>query len=161
MVGHATRLDASFKRRLKDIAAAHPGVLVEDKGYSLALHYRQVPKQGLALIHDVKHAYEAWGDKSIQLLTGKAVLELKFAGFNKGTAVRELMTYRPFAGRTPVFVGDDHTDEDAFKAMPEFDGHSISVGRKLPNVDRCFENPAEVRRWLGLLSMAEAEAVTP
>jgi trehalose 6-phosphate phosphatase len=136
---------------------------VEDKGYSLALHYRQVPKQGVALIHDVKHAYEAWGDNSIQLLSGKAVLELKFAGFNKGTAVRELMTYRPFAGRLPVFVGDDHTDEDVFKTMPEFHGRSISVGRKLPNVDWCFDCPADVRHWLGLLSAAEAaaEAVTP
>jgi trehalose 6-phosphate phosphatase len=159
IAGHANRLDANFKLRLKDIAARHPGVLVEDKGYSLALHYRQVPKQGVALIHDVKHAYEAWGDNSIQLLTGKAVLELKFAGFNKGTAVRELMSHRPFAGRLPVFVGDDHTDEDGFKAMPEFYGHSISVGRKLPNVDWCFDSPAEVRRWLGLLS--EAEAVLP
>ncbi len=158
ITGRATPLDAEFKQRLKDIAACHPGVLVEDKGYSLALHYRQVPKQGVALIHDVKHAHEAWGDQSIELLTGKAVLELKFAGFNKGTAVRQLMTYPPFAGRAPIFVGDDHTDEDAFKVMPEFNGQSMSVGRKLPGIDKYFACPADVRHWLGLLSGAEAVA---
>src|SRR4051812_16658412 len=77
--------DLVFKQRLKDIAAQHPGVLVEDKGYSIALHYRQVPKQGIGLIHDVKHAYEAWADKSFEMLAGKAVLEIKYAAFNKGT----------------------------------------------------------------------------
>jgi trehalose 6-phosphate phosphatase len=155
IAGRAGPIDAEFKERLNEIAERHPGVLVEDKGYSLALHYRKAPRQGVGLIHDVKHAHEAWGDQSIELLTGKAVLELKFAGFNKGTAVRQLMTYPPFAGRRPVFVGDDHTDEDAFKAMPEFDGLSMSVGRKLPGIDRVFAGPADVRNWLGLLAAAE------
>ena len=82
--------------------------------------------------------------------------ELKFAGFNKGTAVRQLMTYPPFAGRRPIFIGDDHTDEDAFKAMPEFNGLSMSVGRKLPGIDKLFGSPADVRNWLELLSAAEA-----
>jgi trehalose 6-phosphate phosphatase len=152
IAGRATSLDAEFKEILKDIAACHPGVLVEDKGYSLALHYRQVAKQGVSLIHDVKHAREAWGDQSIELLLGKAVLELKFAGFNKGTAVRQLMTYPPFAGRAPIFVGDDHTDEDAFNVVPEYKGQAFSVGRKLPGIDKYFECPADVRRWLQRLS---------
>jgi trehalose 6-phosphate phosphatase len=150
--GHGTVLDAEFKDRLKKIAAAHPGVLVEDKGYSLALHYRLAPKQGLGLIHDVKHAYEAWDDRSIEMLNGKAVIELKFAGFNKGSAVRQLMTYPPFAQRAPIFVGDDRTDEDAFKVVPEFNGHAMSVGRKLPGVDEHFKSPAEVRHWLERLA---------
>jgi trehalose 6-phosphate phosphatase len=156
IAGRAGPIDAEFKQRLKAIADKHPGVLVEDKGYSLALHYRKVPRQGVGLIHDVKHAHEAWGDDSIELLTGKAVLELKFAGFNKGSAVRQLMTYPPFAGRRPVFIGDDHTDEDAFKAMPEFNGLSMSVGRKLPGINKFFDRPVDVRNWLGLLSGAEA-----
>jgi trehalose 6-phosphate phosphatase len=158
MAGRATPLDAEFKQRLIEIASKHPGVLLEDKGYSLALHYRRVPKEGVALIHDVKHAHQAWGDQSIELLFGKAVMELKFAGFNKGSAVRQLMTYPPFAHRAPIFVGDDRTDEDAFKVMPEFNGQSMSVGRKLPGIDKHFETPADVRRWLGLLSGAVAVA---
>jgi len=158
IAGRATPLDAEFKQRLVGIAAKHPGVLLEDKGYSLALHYRQVPKQGVALIHDVKHAHTAWGDQSIELLFGKAVLELKFAGFNKGSAVRQLMTYPPFAHRVPIFVGDDHTDEDAFKVMPEFNGQSMSVGRKLSGIDKYFECPADVRHWLGVMAGAMAVA---
>lgn len=156
MSGHSAPLDPVFRQRLKDIAAGHPGVLVEDKGYSIALHYRQVPKQGIALIHDVKHAYERWADQSFELLAGKAVLEIKHAAFNKGSAVRDLMTYPPFRGRAPIFVGDDRTDEDAFKVVPEFNGQAMSVGRKLPGIDKYFEAPADVRRWLGLLSGAAA-----
>ena len=76
-------LDPIFRQRLKDVAANHPGVLIEDKSYSIALHYRLVPKQGVALIHDVKHAYAAWADQSYELLAGKAVLEIKCAAFNK------------------------------------------------------------------------------
>jgi trehalose 6-phosphate phosphatase len=159
MSGRAAPLDPQFRERLKEIAAFHPGVLVEDKGYSIALHYRQVPKQGLALVHDVKHAYEAWADQSFELLAGKAVLEIKNAAFNKGSAVRDLMTYPPFKGRAPIFVGDDRTDEDAFKVVPDFNGQAMSVGRKLPGIDKYFDCPADVRRWLGL--MAEVETVSP
>ena len=150
--GRSTPLDPVFRQRLKDIAAEHPGVLVEDKGYSIALHYRLVPKQGVALIHDVKHAYERWADQSVELLSGKAVLEVKYAAFNKGSAVRDLMSYPPFKGRAPIFVGDDRTDEDAFKVVPEFNGQAMSVGRKLPGIDKYFEAPADVRRWLERLS---------
>src|SRR3569833_1899259 len=58
LAGRAAPIDAEFMERLKAIAQRHPGVLVEDKGYSLALHYRKAPRQGVGLIHDVKHAHE-------------------------------------------------------------------------------------------------------
>ena len=60
------------------------------------------------------------------------------------------MTYPPFKGRAPIFVGDDRTDEDAFKVVPEFNGQAMSVGRKLPGIDKYFDCPADVRRWLGV-----------
>lgn len=152
MAGRAAPLDPQFRERLKQIAAFYPGVIVEDKGYSIALHYRQVPKDGVRLIHDVKHAHESWADHSYELLFGKAVLEIKHAHFNKGSGVRDLMTYSPFRGRAPIFIGDDLTDEDAFDVMPEFKGDAISVSRKLPRIEKHFDSPAEVRHWLGLLS---------
>jgi trehalose 6-phosphate phosphatase len=154
----ARMLDPVFKQRLKDIAARHPGVLVEDKGYSIALHYRQVPKQGLALVHDVKHAYDAWADPSVELLAGKAVLEVKFADFNKGTAVRELMASPPFAGRVPIFIGDDRTDEDAFAMVMELKGYAMTVGKRLPGIQDHFQSPADVRQWLAMLSGGMAVA---
>jgi trehalose 6-phosphate phosphatase len=125
---------------------------VEDKDYSVALHYRLSPKEGLALVHDVRRACQEWGDPSIKLLSGKAVIEVKGRGFDKGTGVRELMTHAPFAGRIPIFVGDDITDEDAFRVVPEFKGLAMSVGRKFPGVNGIFQSAAEVRQWLAWLS---------
>jgi len=92
------------------------------------------------------------------LLTGKAVIEVKSVGFNKGSAVRELMSYPPFAGRAPIFNGDDVTDEAAFEVVPEFNGFAISVGRKVPGVNAVFHAPEDVRRWLDKISQPVAVA---
>jgi trehalose 6-phosphate phosphatase len=156
---HTPPLDPLFKQQLKEIAARHPGVLVEDKGFSVAMHYRLAPKQGVAVAHEIRHAFEAWANPSFELLTGKAVLEIKCAAFDKGSAVRELMAHPPFAGRVPVFIGDDRTDEDAFKVLPEFHGHGVSVGRQLPWVEGHFKSPAEVRQWLAYLSEGVAAEI--
>jgi trehalose 6-phosphate phosphatase len=150
--GRVAQLDPVFKQRLMEIAAAYADVLIEDKGYSLALHFRKTPEQGAGLMHDVTRAVDASADASLEILAGKSVIEIKPAGFNKGTAVRDLMTYPPFAGRVPVFVGDDKTDEDAFAVLPEFNGYAMSVGRKILGVDDRFQSPADVRRWLEHLS---------
>jgi trehalose 6-phosphate phosphatase len=149
---HAPPLDAQLKQTLRDIAARYPGVMVEDKGYSVALHYRSAPESRQALAREVERACGDRLGRSIELLAGKAVIEVKAAGFNKGTAVRELMTHPPFAGRTPIFIGDDKTDEHAFAVMPEFNGIAMSVGRRLSGIDDHFESPAEVRLWLERLA---------
>ena len=83
------------------------------------------------------------------------MIEIKAAGFDKGTAVRQLMKAHPFAGRRPVFVGDDTTDEAAFAVLPEFNGVGISVGRRVPGVATCFDAPADVRMWLEQISQVE------
>jgi trehalose 6-phosphate phosphatase len=87
----------------------------------------------------------------VELLPGKLMVEIKPVGFNKATAVRELMTHRPFAGRRPVFIGDDVTDEAVFAVMPDFDGVAISVG-EMPGVEYHFDRPQSVRDWLEELS---------
>ena len=148
----AMTLDRSLKQKLRDIAARYPGVATEDKGYSLALHYRLALDQGLNVVDDVFRLCKSYPPDSYELLTGKAVIEVKSIGFNKGTAVRELMTYPPFAGRAPIFVGDDTTDEAAFEVLPEFNGFAISVGRKVPGVNAVFQSPADVRKWLDQIS---------
>jgi trehalose 6-phosphate phosphatase len=151
----AYSLEPHLRAELATIAKRHEGVLFEDKGSSIALHYRTVPKQGLSLNHDVKHAFAAWNDPLIELLAGKAVLEIKHRGYNKGTGVRELMSFAPFNGRRPIYVCDDKTDEFAFAVMPEFDGIAVSVGRRISWVEHCIDSPATVRAWLEHLS-AEA-----
>ena len=148
----AVSLDRELKQRLKDLAARYAGVGVEDKGYSLALHYRLALEQGLDVVDGAFRICKQFPPESFELLTGKAVIEVKSPGFSKGTAVRELMTHPPFAGRTPIFIGDDTTDEAAFAVMPEFDGLAISVGRKVPGVDGRFQSPGDVRQWLARIS---------
>ncbi len=108
-------------------AAAHAGVLVEDKGRTLALHTRGASHHGAAtaqfahaLVNDLGPAYT--------VLSGKAVVEIKPAAVNKGDAIAGLMAAPPFAGRRPVFAGDDTTDEAGFAVVNAAGGISIRVG---------------------------------
>lgn len=151
--GHAktegtSPLDEELRRRLGAIAKMGDGIILEDKGYSLALHYRLAPDRKRAIEDAVNAICKDLPPATVEVLPGKAVIEIKKVGFNKGTALRALMAQKPFAGRRPVFVGDDTTDDAAFAAVPEFDGVAISVGRMVPGVTQRFETPTDVRRWL-------------
>src|SRR5262249_52965270 len=128
----------------------------EDKGYSVALHYRSALEHELEVVNEVFRLCKNYQPASFELLTGKAVVEIKAAGYSKGTAVRELMSHKPFVGRFPVFIGDDITDESAFAVMPEFHGVAISVGRRIPGIMSAFRSPNEVRQWLENLSQRVA-----
>jgi trehalose 6-phosphate phosphatase len=145
-------LDSSVKRKFAAIAEADPGIIVEDKGYSLALHYRLAPDQEDFVRDAAAAIFASLPTAPIELLHGKSMVEIKQVGFNKASAVRELMMHFPFAGRQPLFIGDDVTDQDVFAIMQEFDGIAISVGEKLPGVEHYFERPADVRRWLEQIS---------
>ena len=146
-------LSPILRRRLCEVAGG--GVVAEDKGYSVALHYRLAPERA-ALIYEAvnKICAESW-DSPIEVLPGKAVIEVKHAGFSKATGVRELMTHAPFVGRRPIFIGDDSTDETVFAILPELDGIGFSVGRQVTGTAGCFETPAAVRAWLEQLAPAD------
>jgi trehalose 6-phosphate phosphatase len=152
-------LDAALKREFAAIAELGPGIILEDKGYSLALHYRLAPDKERVVRQAAARICAEHGGGSIELLPGKLVVEIKQTGVTKAKAVRELMRQPPFAGRRPIFLGDDVTDMSVFAIIPEFDGMSIFVGPHRPGVDFCFERPAEVRRWLAQLT--EHGAVAP
>jgi trehalose 6-phosphate phosphatase len=154
------QLDPGVKRRFAAIAETGPGIVLEDKGYSLALHYRLAPEKERAVTQAATAICAGLDAASIELLPGKLVVEIKQRGFTKATAVRELMTYSPFAGRRPIFIGDDVTDLGVFDVLPEFNGMAISVGRRVAGVDYRFERPADVRRWLDALSQADALAAS-
>jgi trehalose 6-phosphate phosphatase len=145
-------LDSALRERLAELAVDAPGVLVEDKGYSMAVHYRLAPEQEGRVKEAVAAIKADWPKEPIEVLPGKSVVEIKPASFHKGAAIRELMQHKPFAGRRPIFVGDDITDESAFAVMPEFDGMGFSVGRRAPGTAYCFAAPSDVRRWLERLS---------
>src|SRR5213079_3012542 len=96
-------LDPALKRRFAAIAEAGPGIILEDKGYSLALHYRLAPDKERLVRARAAAILATLPDQPIELLPGKLVLEIKQTGVTKATAVRDLMTYPPFAGRRPLF----------------------------------------------------------
>src|ERR1700737_3410144 len=155
---HAPPMDKELKRRLAAIAKLSPGILLEDKGYSLALHYRLAPHAEKAIYEAVALIRADLPNAPIEVLPGKCVCEIKHSGFNKATGVRELMTHEPFKGRRPIFIGDDVTDEAVFGIMPDLGGLALSVGRRAPGVADHFDEPRDVREWLAHLLNDEATA---
>jgi len=154
--GRATRHEPTqdltpVRRRLAQAIFDKPGLLLEDKGLSLALHYRRIP--GLAgFVHQTMEALlpDLHGDYCLQ--QGKSVVELKPAGRDKGRSLLEFMAEPPFAGRTPVFVGDDATDEFGFATVNELGGHSIKVGAGETVARWRLENVKAVQQWLRSIS---------
>ena len=113
---------------LEAFAAARPGVLVEDKKHAVALHYRLAPSSKDACREALDAALEG-GRERWRVVEGKCVFEIGPPGPDKGTAVEAFLREAPFRGRTPVFCGDDATDEDGFAAVGARGGVGIRVGR--------------------------------
>src|ERR1700676_5541468 len=153
---HAPPMDKELKRRLAAIGKRSPGILLEDKGDSLALHYRLAPHAEKAIYEAVSLIRADLPNAPIEVLPGKCVCEIKHSGFNKASGVIELMNHAPFKGRRPIFIGDDVTDESVFAIMPDFGGLAFSVGRRAQGVADCFDDPAQVRDWLARLVGDEA-----
>jgi trehalose 6-phosphate phosphatase len=148
---HAPPMEEELKRRLAAVADIDPQILVEDKGYSLALHYRLAQHAEKIIYAEVARIRAELSSAPLQLLPGKSVLEIKHAGFTKASGVRELMSRAPFKGRRPLFIGDDVTDESVFDIMPDFNGFAFSVGRQVRGVSGHFDAPNDVRRFLAAL----------
>lgn len=131
----------SAKQRLEAFARPRPGLFVEHKPLSVALHYRGAPDRA-----SETRAFAALvaGDTGLKVQEGTMVVELRTPGSDKGDVVRAFMTEPPFAGATPIFVGDDLTDEDGFQAAAELGGFGVLVGpvrptgakARLPDVGR-------------------------
>jgi trehalose 6-phosphate phosphatase len=147
----AGALPAALKRKLHQIAEARKGVIAEDKGFAFALHYRLAPEYAEDIWDAVGRACGAYPAKSLEVLPGKAVIEVKGRSFDKGTGIREIMKLAPFHGRKPIFIGDDVTDQAAFEIMPDLGGLGFSVGREIEGLAGMFDAPRDVRHWLGTL----------
>src|SRR5437588_163441 len=144
----APPMDKELKRRLAAIAKLSPGILLEDKGYSLALHYRLAPHAEKAIYEAVSLIRADLPNAPIEVLPGKCVCEIKHSGCTKASGVRELMTHAPFKGRRPLFIGDDVTDESVFAIMPDLNGVAFSVGRRAKGVAGHIDDPSDVREFL-------------
>jgi trehalose 6-phosphate phosphatase len=149
-----TRQAVTIGRPLRDLIASavtfDPRVILEDKGSSLAVHYRLAPHLEQTLKAKIA-AIITRAARDLEVMHGNAVIEIKPAGFSKGEAVGEMMKNPPFAHRKPVFVGDDTTDESVFKVLPMFGGVGYSVERLIIGANGTFNSPREVRCWLARL----------
>jgi trehalose 6-phosphate phosphatase len=146
----------SVRQRMTDLAATDPALVLEDKGNSLALHYRQSPGQEALIRAELEEIFTDLGQDFV-LQDGKMVLEVRPAGATKGTAVQRFMSESPFKGRRPIFIGDDVTDEDAFRIVNEMGGYSVKVGpeNSASAARYWLENVAAVRDWLEPLADRE------
>lgn len=132
-----------------------PGLTLEDKGASAAVHYRASPEREGEVREHVGDLVEKLAPEH-ELQPGKMVVEVRPRGIDKGGALRALMEQPPFAGRVPLVCGDDLTDEFAFEAAAEFGGAAILVGEPKRPSAAVFglSDPAAMRAWLEALAHA-------
>jgi trehalose 6-phosphate phosphatase len=131
----------SVRARLREFEAQNPGVMLEEKQIGMALHFRRRPDLADA-VHNLGLELAQSLPPALELLHGKMLIEIKPAGLDKGKAINAFMQEEPFAGRTPVFIGDDVTDEPGFRTVNALGGLSIKVNNgptaahwRLPSVD--------------------------
>ena len=121
-----------IRTALGRLAELHPGLLLEEKGAAIALHYRQAPEHLEAeLRHRVHELLETHANGALHVQPGAYVLELKPAGITKANAIEDFLTEAPFAGRAPLFAGDDLTDLHGFEAVERHGGVSVAVGPRV------------------------------
>jgi trehalose 6-phosphate phosphatase len=137
---------ASLRDKFIHFVAQHPGLLLEEKSAGLAVHFRRVPHLA-ATVSDYLLANSALLGDDFEFLEGDAVMEIKPATHNKATAVEAFMQEAPFAGRLPIYIGDDNTDCDGFTAVLRHEGMAIAVGDRVSTPWR-LQDPAAVRAWL-------------
>ena len=143
-VDHASTAGAF--ERMRALAGRLPGTLLEDKGLGMALHYRQAPHREAELRREVRAIAREVG-AGVVVLEGTMVVELRPAGPSKADAIRAFLAEQPFAGRTPIFMGDDLTDESGLAAVERLGGLSVAVGDRVDGMVR-VAGPRDVREFL-------------
>ena len=128
------------------LAAQHEGLRIEIKQAAVALHYRQAPALGQLCLQAMAEAVKR--TPGVDLLQGKCVIEIKAAGVSKGTAITAFMAQAPFAGRLPVFAGDDTTDEAGFASVQALGGQGIKIGEGDTLASYRCASPALLLQWL-------------
>lgn len=134
-------------QELERLAAQYPELVVEDKGMNIAVHYRLAPRLEPRVRAVAERLVKDLGDE-FELQEGKMVFEIKPSGRDKGTAIAEFMRENPFRDRSPVFIGDDHTDEYGFRVVNRLGGHSVKVGKGQTAARWRLQDAAAVRAWL-------------
>jgi len=144
-------IGGALRKLIAEVAASDARIVLEDKGSSLAVHYRLAPEIEQILKTKIAAIISSLAVKDLEVMYGKAVIEIKPTNFSKGEAVREMMKNPPFAHRKPIFIGDDTTDESVFKVLPMLGGVGYSVERLILGANGKFDSSSDVRCWLARL----------
>ncbi len=157
MVSESDAIPQAIWDDLTQMLVAYPGTIGENKRFSFAVHFRAVPELADRLHEDLRNLLSRHSDSGLRLMPGHFVFEVKGSTFNKGVAVRRFLAQPRFAGRKPIFIGDDVTDQPGFAAAIDFGGLAYSVGARLPGTTGLFASPSDVRHWVS--QIAETERV--
>jgi len=142
-----SELPRSLVKAVTRAVEAFPGVFVENKRFSISVHYRQAPAAERPVRETVMRLID-FSRAPVEVMKAHCAIELKAPGFDKGGAIAAFLSTPAFRGRTPVFVGDDATDESGFAVVAARGGNGYSVGRQLPGAIGVFSEPRAVRDWL-------------
>lgn len=144
---NTSKITSNIIKTLQKFVNNSSGAILEDKKQTVALHYRlnpQIEKQAENLINSLISNHT-----ELELLKGKMVLEIKAKATHKGTAIAQFMKEQPFSGKTPIFFGDDASDEDGFQIINSNNGISVCINPKLNSIAKFrLETVSSVIDWL-------------
>jgi trehalose 6-phosphate phosphatase len=152
----AAPLPDELWREFAAATLAFPGTLAENKRYSFTAHFRAAPHAAAPLRAALQRLLQRRPTGDLELTDTLCAYELRSSRVNKGVAVRRFLERSPFAGRRPMFVGDDASDEFGFRSVVDRRGFAFAVGETRPQVDYVFSDPAAVRLWLARLAALPA-----
>jgi trehalose 6-phosphate phosphatase len=144
----STQLGDEIWNDLQRVIARFPGSFSENKGYSFAVHYRFANASANEFCKALRDFVRRIPTPPLEVVAGHFVYEIKLAGIDKGSAIERFMMRNPFAGRTPIFIGDDRIDQPGFDKVTALGGVAYSVGAELLGVSGWFSRPTAVRAWL-------------
>lgn len=140
-------LPANLRHEIDTVFSQYPALIIEDKKYSICVHYRQAPEMKNN-VHELLKLILSRSTHCYTIMAGKMVFEVVYNGHNKGKAVEFFMSQPPFAGRRPIYLGDDETDIFAIDACNKAGG----IGIKVEKNNELFSSPEHVTSWLEINS---------
>lgn len=144
----ADALDASMIAAVLKLGEIDPGIIIEPKGTSIAVHYRLAVVNGAAIEEELRGIVGAHPSQA-ELRMGRKVVEILPRHVSKGGALKAFMGLAAFDGRRPIMIGDDSTDQSAFESAEQFGGQGFRVaGEYFRPDDADFDSPTHVRQWL-------------
>ncbi len=142
-----------WREEARELTRRFPGVRYEEKRFAFSLHYRENPEYGPGIIAAMNEML-SHDNPGFHLLMASMAVEVRPDGIDKGSAIQRFMRLPEFAGRHPIFFGDDTTDEDGFRAMREIGGTPVVVGpRRPPEVEFYVKDPRTMRGLLAGLTL--------